>query len=46
MKHKISISVSEETILRLREKLKSSNLFRSKSHLIEYAINSFLEDTK
>ena len=46
MKHKISISISEKTLLKLKEKLRNSSLFRNKSHLIEYAIEYFLGDEK
>jgi Arc/MetJ-type ribon-helix-helix transcriptional regulator len=43
MKIKISISMEEELDRRLREKVKQS-MFRNKSHLIEYAIESFLKN--
>jgi metal-responsive CopG/Arc/MetJ family transcriptional regulator len=42
MRHVVSISLSEDTILKLREKLRHSHDFRNKSHLIEYAIERFL----
>lgn len=42
MKHKLSITVEEETILQIREKLREG-LFRNKSHLIEYSVKRFLE---
>jgi len=41
MKHVISISVEEDTIYKIREKLRNSN-FRSKSHLVEQAILKFI----
>ena len=43
MKIKISISMEEELDRKLREKIKGS-MFRNKSHLIEYAIESFLKN--
>jgi len=42
MKVKLSISIDEETVLKIDEKLEQK-LFRNKSHLIEYAVNKFLE---
>jgi Arc/MetJ-type ribon-helix-helix transcriptional regulator len=37
MKHKICISVDEETLLRVREKIRTGK-FRNRSHAFEYAI--------
>lgn len=42
MKHKISISVDEETILRVREAIRQKT-FRNKSHAFEFAVNKVLE---
>ena len=42
MKKKISISVEEKTISKLDSYLKEGT-FRNKSHLIELAINKFVE---
>ncbi|MEK6914630.1 MAG: hypothetical protein AABW83_03180 [Nanoarchaeota archaeon] len=42
MKKKISISIEEKTILKLDDYL-SRDIFRNKSHLIELAINKFME---
>jgi len=42
MKHVVSISLSEETIFKIREKLRSDKTFRSKSHLVEDALREFL----
>ena len=36
MKHKISVSIEEETLLRLREELRNRK-FRNRSHAVEYA---------
>jgi hypothetical protein len=41
MKHVVSISLEEDTILKIRERLRNS-IFRSKSHLVEEAIKEFL----
>ena len=42
MKHKISISVDEDTILKIREGIRKG-LFRNKSHAFEFAINEVLK---
>ena len=42
MRHVISVSLSEDTILKLRENLRQNSIFRNKSHFIEYAINNVL----
>ena len=41
MKKKVSISIDEETIAQVETRIKDG-LFRNKSHLIEYAVNTFL----
>ena len=43
MKHKISISVDEETIIRIQEGIRKK-LFRNKSHAFEYAISEVLKE--
>ena len=43
MKSKISISISKELLNKLDARLEDG-LFRNKSHIIEYAVNQFLED--
>ena len=45
MKIKVSISMEEELDRKLREKVKES-VFRNKSHLVEYAVESFLKNAK
>ena len=45
MKYKTSVSFSEETILGIREVIKLGR-FRNKSHVVEYAVNKLLEDSK
>ncbi len=45
MKHRLSITVDEETLLDIFEKLKecrNEGRFRNKSHLVEYAVKEFL----
>ncbi len=42
MRQSVSISLKEETVLALREKIRNSNRFRNKSHLVETALDEFL----
>lgn len=43
MKHKICISVDEETLLKIREEIRKGK-FRNRSHAFEYAISKeFIE---
>lgn len=44
MKHKVCVSVDEETIVRIREGIRNGR-FRNRSHAFEYAIQR-LEDEK
>lgn len=44
MRHVISISLKEETVLKLKDKIRNSDIFRNKSHAIEYAINKLLRE--
>ena len=47
MKHRISITLDEETLLDVFEKLRNSRKdgsFRNKSHLVEYALKKFLQE--
>ena len=47
MKHRISISLDENTLLSIQDSLRQnsrSGIFRNKSHFIEYAIKKFMED--
>ncbi|MBU0460589.1 MAG: ribbon-helix-helix domain-containing protein [Nanoarchaeota archaeon] len=39
----VSVYLKEETLARLREKLRQSNSYRNKSHLVECAIENYLE---
>lgn len=43
MKQKISISIDEEKIKLIEEKLKEGR-FRNKSHIIEYSLDKFLKE--
>ena len=43
MKHKLSVSLDEETITQILDELHSGR-FRNKSHVVEYAIKKLLED--
>ena len=42
MKHRMSISVNEETVLKIMTSVREGK-FRNKSHAIEYAINELLK---
>ncbi len=42
MKHKLSITMDEETIIKIREAIREGS-FRNKSHAIEYAVKRLLE---
>jgi Arc/MetJ-type ribon-helix-helix transcriptional regulator len=41
MKHKICISIDEQTILKVREGIRKG-IFRNKSHAFEFAVNLLL----
>ena len=43
MKDKLSISVEDNLIKKIDKEIEKG-LFRNKSHLVEYAVNKFLED--
>ena len=45
MKKKISICIEEGTILSIEQEL-SQGLFRSRSHVIEYALTDYLKRSK
>ena len=47
MKHRISISVDEETIAMIQKKLREGrDVFRNKSHVVELAVKRFVEGEK
>lgn len=43
MKQRISVSVDEETVLKIQKKLRQG-FFRNKSHVVEYAIQKLEEE--
>ena len=43
MKHKMSVSIEEELISKIREKMIDNRLFRSKSHVVEEALMTYFE---
>lgn len=45
MKQKISITIDENKV-RLIEKIIESGKFRNKSHILEYSLDKFLEESK
>ena len=45
MRHKLSISIEEDTILGIQEELRSKT-YRSKSHFFEIAAIKLIENTK
>lgn len=40
----VSFSLKEETLLKIEKRLKNGGSFRNKSHLVEYALERFLEE--
>ena len=42
MKHRISISLDEEIVLKMKEKVRLSSLYRNQSHLVEEAIKGIV----
>ena len=43
MKHKVSISLDEDTILKVREKIRTGK-FRNRSHAVEYALRRLIDE--
>lgn len=43
MKHQTSITVDEEIMLRIKDKLRDGS-FRNQSHMFEFAIRKLLDD--
>ncbi len=43
MKHKLSVSIDEKTVLEMFEKIRDGT-FRNKSHLIEFAVKKYLQE--
>jgi len=44
MRHKLSITIDENIILKINETMAKNRLFRSKSHVIEEALRTYLEE--
>lgn len=46
MKHRLSISVDEETVALIQAKLRQGReVFRNKSHVVEFAVKKVLKGT-
>ena len=45
MKQKISITIDEETVLKIQERV-ATGVFRNKSHAIEYAVQQLLREAE
>lgn len=43
MKHKLSVSIDERTVLEMFEKIRDGT-FRNKSHLVEFAVKRYLDE--
>lgn len=46
MRHKLSVTVKRELILKINEAMSKNRLFRSKSHVIEEALHNYFEGDK
>ena len=44
MRQTVSFSLKEETMAKMRERLRNSNSYRNKSHLVECAIEKYLRE--
>lgn len=44
MKHKMSISVEQDIILSILDRMRENRMFRSKSHVVEEALREYLGD--
>lgn len=44
MKHKMSISVEQDLILSILDRMRENRMFRSKSHVVEEALREYLGD--
>jgi len=43
MRHKLSVTIEQDLILKINEALSKNRLFRSKSHVIEEALLNYFE---
>ena len=46
MKSRLSISVDEQLISRIYELMRKENIFRNKSHVVEYALQELMKKKK
>jgi metal-responsive CopG/Arc/MetJ family transcriptional regulator len=44
MRHKVSVSIEQDLILKINETMSKNRIFRSKSHVIEEALASYFEN--
>ncbi len=44
MKHRISVTLSESILVKAKEHLRKSSAVRNQSHLVELALEEFLEN--
>jgi Arc/MetJ-type ribon-helix-helix transcriptional regulator len=44
MKHRISLTLDEETVLRLKEAVRNNSNFRNQSHFVEVAIKKMMDE--
>jgi metal-responsive CopG/Arc/MetJ family transcriptional regulator len=43
MRHKLSVTIEQDLILKINDTLSKNRLFRSKSHVIEEALMNYFE---
>ena len=46
MRQTVSFSLKEETLAKMEKQLSNSNNYRNKSHLVECAIEKYLEESE
>ena len=46
MRHKLSVTINQDLILKINEAMAKNRLFRSKSHVIEEALMNYFEGDK
>jgi metal-responsive CopG/Arc/MetJ family transcriptional regulator len=46
MRHKLSVTVEQDLILKINETIAKNRLFRSKSHVIEEALHTYFDGEK
>ncbi len=45
MRHKVSVSLDQDLILKINEAMSKNRIFRSKSHVIEEALHDYFDDS-